>query len=98
MQPNNAGQQQYLPQMQQFLYRQQAQAGQQFAQPAPAPAPAAAEAGENDQDSVIQYILELTNPSNREQALLELSKKREAFENLAPILWHSFGWLHLIQA
>lgn len=27
----------------------------------------------------------------RENALLELSKKREAFPDLAPVLWHSFG-------
>lgn len=33
----------------------------------------------------------LTNPEQREKALLELSKTREAFENLAPILWHSVG-------
>ncbi|KAJ3189051.1 Cell differentiation protein rcd1 [Entophlyctis luteolus] len=30
-------------------------------------------------------------PDRREQALIELSKKREAYEDLAPILWHSFG-------
>jgi CCR4-NOT transcription complex subunit 9 len=27
----------------------------------------------------------------RETALLELSKKREDFPDLAPMLWHSFG-------
>ncbi len=27
----------------------------------------------------------------REIALLELSKKRESFPDLAPVLWHSFG-------
>jgi hypothetical protein len=27
----------------------------------------------------------------REQALLELSKKRESFPDLAPVLWHSYG-------
>src|SRR4051794_20731768 len=47
--------------------------------------------GFQEEDRVIQHILELTNPLTREQALLELSKKREAYENLAPILWHSFG-------
>jgi CCR4-NOT transcription complex subunit 9 len=36
-------------------------------------------------------VLQLTNPAEREIALLELSKKREAFSDLAPILWHSFG-------
>jgi CCR4-NOT transcription complex subunit 9 len=46
-----------------------------------------------EEDKVYQYILELTNPATREQALLELSKKREAYEDLAPILWYSFGIL-----
>lgn len=38
-----------------------------------------------------QLVLDLTNPGTRENALLELSKKREAFPELAPYLWHSFG-------
>lgn len=36
-------------------------------------------------------VLQLTNADQRESALLELSKKREAFPDLAPVLWHSFG-------
>lgn len=36
-------------------------------------------------------VLDLTIPSNKETALLELSKKRESFPELAPFLWHSFG-------
>ena len=39
-------------------------------------------------------VLQLTvpdSPEHRESALLELSKKREAFADLAPILWWSFG-------
>jgi CCR4-NOT transcription complex subunit 9 len=36
-------------------------------------------------------VLDLTNPQTRENALLELSKKRESFPELAPYLWHSFG-------
>jgi len=36
-------------------------------------------------------VVELTNPDKRETALLELSKKREAVPDLAPVLWHSFG-------
>ena len=36
-------------------------------------------------------MLDLTNPTSRENALLELSKKRESFPELAPYLWHSFG-------
>ena len=42
-------------------------------------------------DQLFPLVLELTNPEQRESALLELSKKREAFPDLAPILWHSFG-------
>ncbi|KAJ3023352.1 UNVERIFIED_CONTAM: hypothetical protein HDU68_008653 [Siphonaria sp. JEL0065] len=50
-------------------------------------------------DRVYQLILDLTAPlaatgspaDRRELALVELSKKREAYEDLAPILWHSFG-------
>ena len=42
-------------------------------------------------ENVEQLVLELTNPSTRENALLELSKKRETFPELAPYLWHSFG-------
>ncbi|CAB3256958.1 unnamed protein product [Arctia plantaginis] len=37
------------------------------------------------------WILELCNPETRENALLELSKKRENVPDLAPMLWHSFG-------
>ena len=36
-------------------------------------------------------ILQLQNIDLRETALLELSKKREAYPDLAPVLWHSFG-------
>ena len=38
-----------------------------------------------------QLVLDLTNSGARENALLELSKKRESFPELAPYLWHSFG-------
>lgn len=38
-----------------------------------------------------QLVLDLTNPAKKETALLELSKKRESFPELAPYLWHSFG-------
>jgi len=36
-------------------------------------------------------VLDLTNPSMKETALLKLSKERESFPELAPCLWHSFG-------
>ncbi|XXG77242.1 hypothetical protein AAC387_Pa08g1427 [Persea americana] len=38
-----------------------------------------------------QLVLELSDPNLRENALLDLSKKRELFQDLAPMLWHSFG-------
>eukprot|EP01018_Ginkgo_biloba_P020071 Gb_02183 [translate_table: standard] len=38
-----------------------------------------------------QLVLELTIPEQRENALLDLSKKRELFQDLAPMLWNSFG-------
>eukprot|EP00823_Brevimastigomonas_motovehiculus_P004987 TRINITY_DN3437_c0_g1_i1.p1 TRINITY_DN3437_c0_g1~~TRINITY_DN3437_c0_g1_i1.p1 ORF type:complete len:362 (+),score=76.63 TRINITY_DN3437_c0_g1_i1:57-1142(+) len=37
------------------------------------------------------HILDLINTDKREAALLELSKKREEYPELANILWHSFG-------
>ncbi|KAH9606319.1 hypothetical protein KSS87_000234 [Heliosperma pusillum] len=37
------------------------------------------------------YVLDLSVPERRENALLELSKKRELFQDLAPLLWNSFG-------
>ena len=39
----------------------------------------------------ITLVQELIHHKHRERALLELSKKREALPDLAPILWHSFG-------
>eukprot|EP00879_Flechtneria_rotunda_P027001 GHRR01028857.1.p1 GENE.GHRR01028857.1~~GHRR01028857.1.p1 ORF type:complete len:136 (+),score=28.53 GHRR01028857.1:456-863(+) len=37
------------------------------------------------------YVHQLSNQATRENALLELSKKRENFPELAPYLWYSFG-------
>lgn len=42
-------------------------------------------------EEVYQFVLDLTVASKRERALLELSRRRESFADLAPILWHSFG-------
>lgn len=44
-----------------------------------------------DREKIYTWILELCNPNTRENALLELSKKREVVPDLAPMLWHSFG-------
>ncbi|XP_010453350.1 PREDICTED: cell differentiation protein RCD1 homolog [Camelina sativa] len=41
--------------------------------------------------SAEQLILNLSNLERRENALHELSKKRENFHELAPLLWHSVG-------
>ena len=38
-----------------------------------------------------QLVLALLSPDDRETALLELSKRREAFPDLATIIWHSHG-------
>ncbi|OQV24300.1 Cell differentiation protein RCD1-like protein [Hypsibius exemplaris] len=38
-----------------------------------------------------QWIAELCDPRSRERALLELSKRREQFADLALWIWHSFG-------
>lgn len=47
--------------------------------------------GNLDRDKIFQWINELVNPDTRENALLELSKKREVVPDLAPMLWNSFG-------
>jgi CCR4-NOT transcription complex subunit 9 len=56
--------------------------------PAPPPAPTAAQLEE-----LTRHVLNLTSSDSkvREDALLELSKKREDFQDLAPMLWHSVG-------
>ncbi|OVA03415.1 Rcd1 [Macleaya cordata] len=50
---------------------------------------------EADEDTNIamvqQLVFELRIPDLREKALLELSKKKEYFDDLAPLLWNSFG-------
>mmetsp|Transcript_22106 Transcript_22106/g.32726 ORF Transcript_22106/g.32726 Transcript_22106/m.32726 type:complete len:367 (-) Transcript_22106:427-1527(-) len=42
-------------------------------------------------EELLPLVMQLTNPEQREGVLLELSKKRESFQDLAPILWHSVG-------
>lgn len=37
------------------------------------------------------WVAELLDPSRRETALMELSKKREQVPDLALVIWHSFG-------
>ena len=38
-----------------------------------------------------KLVLDLVNPDSREIALAELSKKRDSFSELAPLLWNSVG-------
>ena len=40
---------------------------------------------------LVNWVAELLNGGSREQALMELSKKREQVPELAMIIWHSFG-------
>lgn len=44
-----------------------------------------------EREKIYQWILELATVETKENALLELSKKREVVPDLAPMLWHSFG-------
>jgi CCR4-NOT transcription complex subunit 9 len=47
----------------------------------------------DDNTKIFSLVVDLMDPETREAALLELSKKREQFDDLALILWHSFGLL-----
>lgn len=49
--------------------------------------------GVQEDNKIYTLVIELTDPSTRESALLELSKKREQYDDLALVLWHSFGAL-----
>lgn len=42
-------------------------------------------------EQIYQWTSELVNGVNRERALLELGKKREQYDDLALVLWNSFG-------
>jgi len=51
---------------------------------------------QGDYAQIFEWVSQLLKgPEGREKALLELSKKREQYEDLALILWHSFG-IHFI--
>jgi len=47
-------------------------------------------------EKIFQNILELLDPETREQALIELNKKKDTYEDLAPILWNSFGVMTIL--
>ncbi|EDV27164.1 uncharacterized protein TRIADDRAFT_50081 [Trichoplax adhaerens] len=45
-------------------------------------------------EKIYSLVQDLSNPASseaRQEALLELSKGRESVQNLAPLIWHSFG-------
>ncbi|CDZ98083.1 regulation of transcription from pol ii promoter-related protein [Phaffia rhodozyma] len=45
----------------------------------------------NEEGEIMELIKELLDSKMREGALQELSKKREMYDDLALVLWHSFG-------
>lgn len=66
-----------------------------FGGPSPPSPSAAGPATQASRDrrlaSAEQLVLDLCDPELRENALLDLSKKREIFQDLAPLLWNSYG-------
>jgi hypothetical protein len=50
-----------------------------------------------DDEKIYALVIDLMDPETRDTALLELSKKREQYDDLALVLWHSFGMsFHLL--
>ncbi|KAH0836569.1 cell differentiation family, Rcd1-like-domain-containing protein [Lanmaoa asiatica] len=47
--------------------------------------------GIHEENKIYALVIDLMDPNTREGALLELSKKREQYDDLALVLWHSFG-------
>lgn len=45
----------------------------------------------HEEGKLFSLVIDLMDPNTRETALLELSKKREQYDDLAMVLWHSFG-------
>ncbi|KAI8088734.1 cell differentiation protein rcd1 [Halteromyces radiatus] len=52
--------------------------------------------GQLDEEKIYALVLDLLNPVLREQALLDLSKKREQYEDLALVLWYSYGVMSVL--
>ena len=60
--------------------------------PLPTGAGGVAEFAAGDYSQIFEWVSQLLKgPEGREKALLELSRKREQYDDLALILWHSFG-------
>ncbi|THU53983.1 hypothetical protein C4D60_Mb10t20180 [Musa balbisiana] len=68
--------------------------------PVASAAAAAAAVGQPPKDrkmaSAEQLVLDLCDPELRENALLDLSKKRDIFQDLAPLLWYSYGTIAVL--
>ncbi|CAO3653216.1 unnamed protein product [Mucor hiemalis] len=77
-------QQQGMPMSANFNMQQQQQHDHQQAA-------AAQKMQQIDEEKIYGLVVELLNPATREQALLDLSKKREQYEDLALVLWYSYG-------
>jgi len=45
---------------------------------------------------LLQYILDLLNHQTREEALMDLSKRRDSYPQLATILWFSTGVMSVL--
>lgn len=45
----------------------------------------------SEENKIYSLVVDLMDPDSREAALLELSKKREQYDDLALVLWHAFG-------
>ena len=45
----------------------------------------------HEETKIYALVIDLMDVNTREAALLELSKKREQYDDLALVLWHSFG-------
>ncbi|KAI8333890.1 cell differentiation family, Rcd1-like-domain-containing protein [Chlamydoabsidia padenii] len=52
--------------------------------------------GPMDEEKIYVLVLDLLNPAFREQALLDLSKKREQYDDLALVLWYSYGVMSVL--
>lgn len=50
-----------------------------------------ASVSEEEKQLIIKYIDELKYAEKRDNALVELSRQREHFSELAPFIWHSVG-------
>jgi CCR4-NOT transcription complex subunit 9 len=93
--------------MQHNQYNPYVRAGYTDTPPLPAPLPVQqqvplftpnASIPSNEEAKIYQLVASLLDPSEREVALLDLSKKREQHDDLALILWHSFGeWIDRVQ-